>query len=100
MGQQPTQFSSLNATLAALGQNNQVQAGYKAPQPQVDLNALLAQMGSQPAPQAPQMQGYGYQNQYQNENDRKRQYEQEDGDYGYGKGKRSRGGTGPEKKKV
>ena len=98
--QQPApSFGNLGAALAALGQNNQPQPVLGAPQAQIDLKAILAQMGTQPAPQVPQMQGYGFQNQYQNENDRKRQYDQDDGDYGYGKGKRPRG-SGPEKKKV
>ena len=103
--QQPVQqpapsFGNLGAALAALGQNNQPQPVLGAPQPQIDIKAILAQMGTQPAQQAPQMQAYGYQNQYQNENERKRQYEQDDGDYGFGKGKRPRGGSGPDKKKV
>ena len=99
LAQQPAPSFNLQAALANMSQSNQ----YGTPQaaPVANLQSLLAGInGLQPAPQAPQMQGYGFPSQFQNENDRKRQYEQDDGDYGFGKGKRSRQGGGQVKKPV
>lgn len=97
--QQPAPGFNLQAALANMSQPNQYGAPQAAPVP--NLQSILAGLsGQQPAPQAPQMQGYGYPSQYQNENDRKRQYEQDDGEYAFGKGKRSRQGGGQGKKPV
>jgi len=86
---------SLQAALAAMQVPSQAQVAYCATQTQQpNLQAILAQIGPQPA--AP-MQPYGY-NMYQTEYDRKRQADSDDqvnGSYGYGQNKRQKG---PEKK--
>jgi len=86
---------NLQAALAAMQVPSQAQPAYSAAQTQQpNLQAILAQIGQQPA--AP-MQSYGY-NMYQTEYDRKRQADSDDqanGSYGFGQNKRQRG---PEKK--
>lgn len=91
--QQPTSGLDFQTILAGMPPSGQAQPGFGAPPPpQVNIQAILAQMGNQPASQAPQMQSYGYGDQPQTENDRKRPYDQGDGDYTR---KRTRSGGGP-----
>lgn len=85
---------NLQAAIAAMQVPSQAQPAYSAIQTQQpNLQAILAQIGQQPAAA---MQSYGY-NTYQTEYDRKRQADddQANGSYGYGQNKRQRG---PEKK--
>lgn len=85
---------NLQAALAAVQMPSQAQPAYSAAQTQQpNLQAILAQIGQQPAAA---MQPYGY-NMYQTEYDRKRQADddQANGSYGFGQNKRQRG---PEKK--
>ena len=93
--QQPTPGFDLQAALTGMQPAVQPQPGFGAPQqPQLNIQAILAQMGGQPASHVPQMQGYGYGNQLQSDNDRKRQFDQDEADYGR---KRARGAPGSDK---
>ena len=78
----PVPGFDLQAALAGMSTSGQQQQpGYHAPPPpQVNIQAILAQMGTQSAPQVAQMQGYGYGN-LGGDNDRKRPFIQDDGDY-------------------
>lgn len=82
---------NLQAALATMQLPGQAQPAYSAAQvQQPNLQAILAQIGQQPA--AP-MQNYGY-NTYPTEYDRKRQADSEDqaaGNYGFGQNKRQKG---------
>jgi len=91
--QQPTPGFDIQAALTGMPPSAQPQPGYGAPPPpQVNIQAILAQMGSQSASQVPQMQGYGYGQQFQNENDRKRQYDEDEDEFAR---KRARAGGPP-----
>ena len=93
--QHPTPGFDLQAALTGMQPAAPPQPGFGAPQSsQLNIQAILAQMGGQPAAHVPQMQGYGYGNQPQSDNDRKRQFDQDDTDYGR---KRARGGQGSDK---
>ncbi|KAL6721369.1 hypothetical protein ACLMJK_000472 [Lecanora helva] len=91
--QQPSSGFDLQAALAGMQPTLQQQPGYaqQPPQPQVNIQAILAQMGTQPGSQTSQLPGYGYNNQMQIVNDRKRPYDQDGNDYGQ---KRARSGPG------
>ncbi len=98
MPQQQAAPYNFQAALAGMVQP-QVQPAYAAAPvaPVPNLQAIIASLGAQSAPQVPQMGGFGFPNQYQNQigNDRKRQYDNNDDDYGR---KRSRATGGAEKK--
>lgn len=90
----------LQATLAAMSQQNQQpRPGYGVPPASQapDLQAILSQFGQPSA-----IQGYGYPNQHQVDNDRKRQleYDSQGNDYGYTDGKRQKSGKHKDKKYI
>ena len=99
--QMPQQQPQVNLQALLAGIQPQAQQTYAAPPVALggDLQALIASLGAQPAPQVAQMHGFGYLNQYQNPNgnERKRQYDNNDEDHGR---KRPRADGEPKKKVI